>query len=88
MDQQVDYFAARGMSLNGRLWATGFWLVENNALINKCWDAWWEQTQQFGLMDQIPLPPLLEQAGLEPRAAQINIWNNPHFRWIEHEVLA
>jgi hypothetical protein len=63
-------------------------MVATATLIKKCWDAWWEQTQQFGLMDQIPLPPLLEQAGLEPRAAQINIWNNPHFRWIEHEVLA
>jgi len=85
MTQQMDMFIAKGMNVNGRLWASGFWVVENNVHINACWDAWWKQTLQFGVMDQLPLPPLLDAYGLKPQTLPINFRDNEYFKWTGHQ---
>jgi hypothetical protein len=86
MTEQMNFFAGQGRNLDARLWCAGFWMVESNAIINQCWDSWWDQTLRFGMMDQLSLPVLLDEFGLEPQVLDVRLWNNEFFEWIQHRV--
>lgn len=85
LSDQMEFLAAEGMATSGRLWALGFWLVENNDQIGACWDCWWDHIKRFGPMDQLPLPPLIERFRLVPSALNIDIRANRHFRRVAHQ---
>jgi hypothetical protein len=87
MTEQMQFFASRGWNVDApSLWCGGFWIVENSDLIASCWNAWWDQNIRYGVMDQLALPVLLEQSGLEPQAMDLNIWKNDYFEFVAHHA--
>ncbi len=87
MTEQMDFFAGRGWNLEARLWCGTIWLIENNDLIARCWDSWWDQNLRYGMMDQLSLPVLLQQFRLEPQVMDFNLWKNPYFDWVTHRTM-
>jgi hypothetical protein len=87
MTEQIEAFESQGMSIDAQLWCGTIWMVENTALMHRCWDSWWDQNLRYGMMDQLSLPVLLEQFRLEPQALPINLWENRYFRFIHHRIL-
>jgi hypothetical protein len=84
MPEQMEDFRARGWDLNSRLWCGTFWMVENSEIMRRAWDAWWDQNLRFGMMDQLSLPVILKDHGIEPQALDVNLWKNEHFTWVPH----
>ena len=79
MDGQMRAYEDSGWNLEATLWCGGFWMVENSEVINRCWDRWWEHTLRWGTMDQLSLPVLLEDCGLEPEAFGVDLLANAFF---------
>jgi hypothetical protein len=86
MTEQMDYFQARGWDTNAKLWCGTIWLLENNAVLNCCWNDWWDQNLRYGMMDQLSLPVLLNKHGCEPQCLDVNLWRNGHFSSVNHVV--
>jgi hypothetical protein len=87
MTEQMNSFIDRGWNLDARLWASGVWLIENDDLITRCWDGWWDQTRRYRMtLDQLSLPVLLGHFGLEPQAMDFNLWHNPFFELVKHRA--
>ena len=87
MIEQINYFRGRGWDLAAPLWCGTIWLIENNELIARCWDSWWDQNLRYGMMDQLSLPVLLRYFGLEPQRLEFNLWKNEFFEWVSHRAL-
>ena len=87
MTEQMNFFVSQGWNLDAPLWCGTLWLIENNDLIRRCWDSWWDQNLRYGMMDQLSLPVLLCQFGLEPQEMPLNIYNNIFFEWNTHQAL-
>ncbi len=79
MTEQIAWYRQRGWNVRARLFASGFWIVENSELFRRCWDDWWDQNLRFGMMCQLSLPVILEQHRCEPQALDVQIWNNAYF---------
>jgi hypothetical protein len=79
MTEQMEFFESQGMNIDAPLWCGTIWMVENSALLNQCWDSWWDQNLRFGMMDQLSLPVLLEQFRLEPQVLPVNVVSNRYF---------
>jgi hypothetical protein len=84
MMEQMNSFEGRGWNLDSRLWCGTIWVIENNDLIARCWDSWWDQNLRYGMMDQLSLPVLLHWFGLEPQAMDFNLSHNSFFDWVMH----
>jgi len=84
MPEQMEYFQSRGWNLDSKLWCGTFWVMENSERLRRAWDAWWDQNLRFGMMDQLSLPVILEDHGIEPRALDVNLSRNEHFTWETH----
>lgn len=39
------------------------------------------------MMDQLSLPVLLQNFGLQPQAMPFNLWKNEFFDWVSHRAL-
>jgi hypothetical protein len=87
MSEQMSFFASRGLNVDAPLWCGTIWLIENNNIVTDCWNSWWDQNLRYGMMDQLSLPVLLDQHGLEPQIMDFNLWSNPFFDWTMHRVL-
>jgi hypothetical protein len=84
MTEQMEHFRSRGWSDAAPLFCGGFWIVENSELMNRCWDAWWDQNLRFGMMDQLSLSVVLEDLGCVPQRFEVDIFENPHFSFVAH----
>jgi hypothetical protein len=84
MTEQMEHFRCRGWSDAAPLFCGGFWIVENSELMNRCWDAWWDQNLRFGMMDQLSFSLVLEDYGCEPQRFEVNIFENQHFSYVAH----
>ncbi len=84
MPEQMEYFRARGWDLQARLWCGTVWMMENSEQNRRAWDAWWDQNLRFGLMDQLSLPVILTDHGVEPQALDVNLYDNRYFSWGTH----
>lgn len=87
MPEQMAFFVAQGWRSNAPLWCGTLWLVENSPLMHRCWDAWWDQNLRFGMMDQLSLPFVLAQFGVQPERAEFSLVENPYFSWCPHAKL-
>jgi len=85
MAEQMLWFQAHGWNIEARLWCGTFWMVENNEVINRCWDDWWDQQLRWGMMDQLSLPVLLEEHGCVPQSLEIDLYDNELFTKIPHK---
>lgn len=83
-NEVIEHLTTRGFSLSDRLWCGGFWIIENNSIINQAWDAWWAYTCRFNTQDQYFLPAAMAEYGLRPQALNVNIFANQHFEWVRH----
>jgi hypothetical protein len=79
MTEQIEWFRARGWNVEARLFAGGFWIMENTDLYRRCWDDWWDQNLRFGMMDQLSLPVLMEQHGIVAQALEVLLWQNDYW---------
>jgi len=84
LPEQMDYFRARGWNLHAKLWCGTIWMIENNDLLRRAWDDWWDQNLRFGMMDQLSLPAILDLHGIAPQALEVNLWDNPYFTFVPH----
>lgn len=84
MPEQMEYFRSRGWNLGSKLWCGTFWMMENAEPLRRAWDAWWDQNLRFGMMDQLSLPVILQDHGIEPQALEVKLSQNDHFRWGHH----
>jgi hypothetical protein len=80
MTEQMEWFRRRGWNLDARLYAGGFWIIENSEIFHHCWNDWWDQILRFDIQDQLSLPVVLEQHRCRPQTLDVLLWNNPHFR--------
>lgn len=87
MAEQMNFFARCSWNLDTPLWCGTVWLIENNELIRRCWDAWWDQNLRYGMMDQLSLPVLLDAFGLQAQSLGLDLTHNPFFQWGSHQVL-
>jgi hypothetical protein len=87
MTEQIEFFESQGMNIDAPLWCGTIWMVENSALLNQCWDSWWDQNLRFGMMDQLSLPILLEQFRLEPQVLPVNVISNRYFEHLGHRKM-
>lgn len=88
MTEQMSFFAGCGWNLDAPLWCGTVWLVENNEIIRRCWDAWWDQNLRYGMMDQLSLPVLLDAFGLQAQSLGFDLTNNPFFQWGSHRAVS
>jgi hypothetical protein len=84
MGEQMAWYRSRGWNVEAKLWCGGFWMMENSDLVRRCLDDWWDQNLRFGMMDQISLPVILEQHGIEPEPLAIDLWRNSFFEFVGH----
>jgi hypothetical protein len=59
-------------------------MMENSEIMRRAWDAWWDQNLRFGMMDQLSLPVILKDSGIEPQALEVHLWKNDFFTWVQH----
>jgi hypothetical protein len=85
--EQMNFFAGRGWNLDAKLWCGTIWLIENNDLITRCWDGWWDQNLRYGIQDQLSLPVMLDVFGLEPQALPLYVWKNEFWEHVKHQNL-
>jgi hypothetical protein len=83
-NEAIKYLTARGFGLEDKLWCGGFWIIENNSIINQAWDAWWNYTFRYGTQDQYFLPAVMTEYGLRPQTLNVNIFANEHFEIVQH----
>ena len=83
-NEAIKYLTARGFSLEDKLWCGGFWIIENNSIINQAWDSWWDYTFRYGTQDQYFLPAVMTEYGLRPQTLNVNIFANEHFEIVQH----
>jgi hypothetical protein len=84
MREQVDYFRERGWNVQAKLWSGGIWMVENTELIRQAFDEWWDQNLRFGMEDQLSMPVVLENHGIEPQPLEIDVRQNEYFEITKH----
>ena len=82
--EAIEHLESRGFNLQDRLWCGGFWIIENNSIINQAWDAWWAYTCRYGTQDQYFLPAAMAEFGLRPQALNVNIFANQYFDSVQH----
>ena len=87
MTEQMSFFKSRGWNLEASLWCGTIWIVENNDLIARCWDSWWDQNLRYGMMDQLSLPVLLDSFGLQPHVMDFDLRHNSFFDRGKHRKL-
>ncbi len=86
MEEQMQWFRQQGWNLDAKLWCGTFWMVENNELLNRCWDDWWDQNLRWGMMDQLSLPVLLDQYACVPQSLDIDLYRNQYFTKVPHQA--
>jgi hypothetical protein len=86
MPEQMRYFEEQGWDTGAPLWCGTFWIVENSQFFNRIWDDWWDQNLRFGMMDQLPLPVLLEANEVTPEQLDVVLWDNEFFRKAQHRA--
>jgi hypothetical protein len=84
MAEQMEYFRSRRWSLHARLWCGTIWMIENAEPLRRAWDAWWDQNLRFGMMDQLSLPVILDDHGIEPQAFAVMVEQNEYFSCVPH----
>ena len=84
MTEQMEHFRQSGWNLEAHLVCGGLWIVEHSDLMQRCWDAWWDQVLRYGMMDQLSLPVMLEEFGCEAQTFDVSVWKNPHFTHVGH----
>lgn len=82
--EQMEHIRARRWDVSAKLWCGGLWLMENTSRMHECLNAWWDQSLRYGIMDQLPLPGVLEEYGIVPQPLDLHIFGNPYFRWVPH----
>lgn len=87
MTEQMSYFLKCGWNLDAPLWCGTTWLVENNEVIRRCWNGWWDQILRYGMQDQLSLPVLLDAFGLQAQSFGFDLTDNPFFKWEPHQVV-
>jgi hypothetical protein len=85
MPEQMEYFRSRGWNLHAPLWCGTVWMIENAEPLRRAWDAWWDQNLRFGMMDQLSLPVILDDHGIEPQALPVSL-KNEYFTWVPHKT--
>ena len=85
MREQIDYYRERGWNVQAKLWCGTVWMVENSELNRRALDDWWEQNLRFGIQDQLSLPIVLANHGIEPTALPIEPRQNDYFQWCRHK---
>lgn len=84
LGQVRSYRAAGYPEHNGLLGCTVLvWDLENLAQ-PEVGEAWWREQEQWGSMDQLALPFVLWNLGLDWVRLPGHLWNNGWFRLIEH----
>lgn len=80
---QVDRYEARKGPTKG-LWATTVIGRLHTREVLQLGAAWFAHNDLLSYQDQLSLPVLLEDYGIEPVAIPGNLTNNPLFRWRGH----
>jgi hypothetical protein len=80
----MEYFKSRGWNVEAPLFCGTVWMIENSEPPRRAWDAWWDQNLRFGMMDQLSLPVILEDHGIEPQQLKIDLWKNEYFTYVPH----
>jgi hypothetical protein len=47
-------------------------------------EAWWRENVRWTYQDQLSLPVVLWRQGLSYDPVEMNLWDNPWFRWVPH----
>ena len=86
MPEQMEWFRQQGWRLDAPLWCGTFWMVENNDVINRCWNDWWDQNLRWGMMDQLSFHGAIEEGGCIPQSLEIDLYDNPYFSKVPHRA--
>ena len=87
MTEQMSFFERCGWNLDAPLWCGTVWLIENNEIIRRGWNALWDQNLRYGMMIQLATPGILDAFGLQAQSLGFNLCDNPFFHWGTHQVL-
>lgn len=79
LDHQMKSAVQDPRRLQCRLFAGTIWIVENTDLMRSVWDTWWESVRHPGSMDQLSLPLVLDDHGIEPVSWDLDLFANPYF---------
>jgi hypothetical protein len=80
MRQQVAAYRLAGLPGTG-LWATGCIVRNASALVRDLGDRWLSEMWRWGWQDQLSLPFVLWEAGVNPLHLPGDLWDNPIIGW-------
>jgi hypothetical protein len=86
ISEQIKYFESKGWDLDSPLWCGTVWMIENNNLMHRTLDSWWDQNLRFGMMDQLSFSVIMKDHGITPYVWTLNLTDNDFFNWGGHRV--
>lgn len=79
-EREMAHFRRRGHRLERMpLWSGGLWLLRYGPKVTRFLDAWWKCVQDFSVMDQPAISPLLDEADVKVRALDLNLYRSPFY---------
>jgi hypothetical protein len=84
--EQMRYFQQKGWSLDSPLWCGTVWMIENNDVMHRALDSWWDQNLKFGMMDQLSFSVIMKKHEISPFVWTLNLTDNAFFKWGGHQV--
>jgi hypothetical protein len=79
-EREMAYLRRRGHRLERlRLWSGGLWLLRYGPKVVRFLDSWWKCVQDFAVMDQPAISPLLDEADVRVRALDLHLYRSPFY---------
>lgn len=82
--EQVEHYDAKGLPRDAGLWALGCIARNHTPAQRELGSAWLAEQERWGIQDQVSLPFLLWDRGLEPAVWDHPQWSNPWLAWHSH----
>ena len=84
LQAQQRRYASQGWPTHGGLWATTTFARRHTPTVLAFGGAWFAHNELLTYQDQVSLPPLLADYGLDPWPIPGDLWGNPWFRLVGH----
>jgi hypothetical protein len=81
---QVARYQSQGWPAHNGLWATTTFARNHTPAVLAMGGAWFAHNELLTYQDQLSLPPLLADYGLNPDPIPGNLWGNPWFTLVAH----
>lgn len=78
-EREFAHFRRRGHRLDQmKLWSGGLWILRHGPKTVRFLDSWWKCVQDFSVMDQPAIAPLLAEADVRARVLNIPLYRSPY----------